>query len=153
MQCLTALTWGDPPGGTYCPCPRLPPTGPYDGPSQRQKHIHNWNITPQTKEQTNLWFIKTIERHSRWSGSQFFGTNYTEFLQKHLFVDSFGASVKTEKGWTATQSVCLSINTISTLRVRWFFISILTYCYLNQENTGRQYGFMLATWNASLLVQ
>lgn len=61
---------------------------------------------------------ETIERHSRWSGSQFFGTSYTEFLQKHLFVDSFGASVKTEKGWTATQSVCLSINTISTLRVR-----------------------------------
>lgn len=50
--------------------------------------------------------------------ANFFGTNYTEFLQKHLFVDSFGASVKTEKGWTATQSVCLSINTISTLRVR-----------------------------------
>lgn len=45
-------------GGTYCPCPRLPPAGPYDGPSQRQKHIHNWNITPQTKEQTNLWFIR-----------------------------------------------------------------------------------------------
>lgn len=45
-------------GGIYCPCPRLPPTGPYDGPSQRQKHIHNWNITPQTKEQTNLWFIR-----------------------------------------------------------------------------------------------
>lgn len=153
MQCLTALTWGDPPGGLIVRVLVYHPQGLTTDPHSDKNTFTIEILLHKPRNKLIYDSSETIERHSRWSGSQFFGTNYTEFLQKHLFVDSFGASVKTEKGWTATQSVCLSINTISTLRVRWFFISILTYCYLNQENTGRQYGFMLATWNASLLVQ
>lgn len=83
-------------GGTYCPC------------ASSTTHRGLRRTLTETKTHSQLKYYstnkprnkliydssETFERHSRSSSSQHFGTNYTEFLQKHLFLDLFGASGK-----------------------------------------------------------